>query len=139
MRLLDLEPQFVRFLRKSEPFWIDAEGVRSLYERPDCRVEMQDQEYRVNVDTLAEAHGLHFLNPAEFMKNAGCVGSSCIEIFFFGTEVPPDVGVNREGRPVRWTVVSGTGYDDLTLTPSILVDDPDGWHGWIRNGEVVDA
>lgn len=51
---------------------------------------------------------------------------------------PPGSGSqNRSGAPSRWTV-SGTGLHDLTLSPSIAVgSDPECWHGWVQNGEVV--
>jgi hypothetical protein len=35
----------------------------------------------------------------------------------------------------RWTM-SGTGLDDLTLTPSVAVGEPECWHGYIENGVV---
>lgn len=45
-----------------------------------------------------------------------------------------------EALPKGWAM-SGTGLDDLTLTPSINVNasGPNGscWHGWIRNGQVT--
>lgn len=49
-----------------------------------------------------------------------------------GLPVRPDVG-----PLARWTVVSGTTVDDLTLSPSINVHGD--WHGWIRNGCAVSA
>lgn len=36
-----------------------------------------------------------------------------------------------------WTV-AGTP-PDITVTPSIWHHPPDGWHGWIRSGELTDA
>jgi len=36
-----------------------------------------------------------------------------------------------------WTV-TGTA-PDLTASPSIWHDAPSGWHGWIRDGQLVDA
>jgi hypothetical protein len=36
-----------------------------------------------------------------------------------------------------WTV-TGTA-PDITVSPSIWHNAPSGWHGWIRNGELVDA
>ncbi len=38
-------------------------------------------------------------------------------------------------RPSRWEV-TGTGFHDLTLKPSI---DTGCWHGYITNGEVINA
>jgi hypothetical protein len=34
--------------------------------------------------------------------------------------------------------VTGTA-EELTVHPSIHVQGQNGWHGWIRNGEIVDA
>ena len=52
--------------------------------------------------------------------------------------VPPNHGpMNKEAthRP-RWTM-SGTGLNNLTVVPSIAVDSPNCWHGFITNGEVI--
>jgi hypothetical protein len=52
---------------------------------------------------------------------------------------PADAGSrSRTGGPSRWTIVSGTGYSDLTLDPSVDAG-PEGkscWHGFIVKGEV---
>ena len=52
---------------------------------------------------------------------------------------PPDSGSQSRPDPVtglchptRWTI-SGTGLDDLTLSPSV---DVICWHGYITNGEI---
>jgi len=48
--------------------------------------------------------------------------------------VPDDAGSQgRVGKPSRW-VVSGTGFHDLTLSPSI---DVGCWHGHVTNGVVT--
>jgi hypothetical protein len=55
-----------------------------------------------------------------------------------GVQLPPDHGpVSRDGLShPRWNV-SGSGFDDLTITPSIAVGkDPECWHGYITNGEI---
>ncbi len=55
-----------------------------------------------------------------------------------GVQLPPDHGpVSRDGsHHPRWTV-SGSGLQDLTITPSIAVGkDPECWHGFITNGEI---
>lgn len=36
-----------------------------------------------------------------------------------------------------WQRVSGSTIDDITMTPSFVVQSCDGLHGWIRNGEWV--
>ena len=40
-------------------------------------------------------------------------------------------------RP-RWTM-TGTGLEDLTITPSVDVGNNSCWHGFIKNGEVSSA
>ena len=48
--------------------------------------------------------------------------------------VSPDSGSQtRFGKPSRW-IVGGTGFDDLSLSPSI---DNDCWHGYIMNGVIL--
>jgi hypothetical protein len=86
--------------------------------------------------TLGEAQGIWFLCPGCFAKNGGPVGTHMTMVSFAGRSVPEDQGSkNREGQPSRWTA-SGTGYMDLTLSPSI---DTGCWHGWVKNGEVTNA
>lgn len=49
---------------------------------------------------------------------------------------PADAGSqSRNGGPSRWQM-TGTGLDDLTLSPSVAVGPPECWHGYITNGEV---
>lgn len=38
-------------------------------------------------------------------------------------------------KPCGWEV-SGIP-PNITVTPSIFCDPPNGWHGWITNGEIV--
>lgn len=50
---------------------------------------------------------------------------------------PPKAGSqSRHGGPSRWTIDSGTGLSDLTLSPSVAVGTPECWHGYIRDGVV---
>jgi hypothetical protein len=44
-----------------------------------------------------------------------------------GTEKP-------RGIHLVWKHVSGTTIEDITLSPSFLVVQPCGLHGWVRNG-----
>lgn len=58
-----------------------------------------------------------------------------------GIHLPANHGpVSRDkATHPRWTV-GGSGLHDLTITPSIAVgDNPQCWHGFIRNGEVTTA
>lgn len=94
------------------------------------------------VESLEHAHGIWFLCPACYVKNNGPVGTHEVLVWF------ADRGVAMEATPTpRWHVSGGTGYVDLTLTPSIdctknaqgIVDCPHEWHGFITNGEATNA
>ena len=125
MQLTDLEPQFVRY--ETRPHESQAAGWTS--------------EYLVRVDALAEAQGIKCLCPSCFLRNNGAVGTHWLEISFSGRGVKDHQGSrNREGGPSRWDV-SGTGYQNLSMRPSVLIDPAlpgcPGWHGFITNGEVA--
>lgn len=87
-------------------------------------------------DAFPAAQGILFQCPA----CAGPDGSGHYVLVWFA-----DRGVPSEAEPKpRWHA-SGTGLDDLTLTPSINLDvpGPNGepaigcrWHGWVRGGVV---
>lgn len=92
------------------------------------------------VETVAEAHGVRFLCPKSFAKNAGSEGTHSVYVFFAGS---PHAGRNSAGQEVRWQVVGGSSIDDLQLTPSILEQDdalPEphrcGWHGFVGSNGV---
>lgn len=54
-------------------------------------------------------------------------------------QLPPTHGPTMRGNPSvrpRWTM-SGSGLDDLTLTPSVDVGDPSCWHGFVTGGIVT--
>ena len=81
------------------------------------------------------AQGVMFLDPVEYQKNGGAVGTSSVLVWFRGRGVPD----HAKPGPGRWNV-TGTGFTDLTLTPSIDLTCggkyPGRWHGWLTNGEV---
>lgn len=117
MKLVHLEPQFVQYF--------EDEIGRYLRHVPD----------------LGHAHGVQFLCPSCFVRNGGAVGTHLIEVTFSDRGVRDDQGSHgRTGAPSRWTV-SGTGFANLTLKPSVQIDPAkpacDGWHGFVTNGEVA--
>ena len=121
MRLTELEPQFVRYVTQGheEQF---AEGRAT------------PAEYLHHLDSLAEAQGIVFLCPTCIVKNSGTVGTHAIEVTFAGRGAQDHQGShNRESKPSRWNV-SGSGYSDLTLHPSV---DAGCWHGFVTNGEAA--
>jgi hypothetical protein len=75
------------------------------------------EKYLVNVETLAEAHGVKFTCP--------CGGGHGIIVWFADRDVPTDA------TPLyRWKA-TGTSLADLTLTPSVNASC---WHGFVTNG-----
>lgn len=101
MRLVDLDPQFIRYAPKA----------------------------LVHVATLAEAQGIRFDDP---------LGMGSLSVVWFRDRGVPD---DADPGPLRSTVAAGTGYGDLTLTPSIDQSCggkyPGEWHGFITGGEVT--
>lgn len=105
MKLTELEPKFKRTC---------PEGKQLLFE---------------TVESFKDAQGIMFLCPHCFRKNGGPVGTHRVLVWFEGRGAPP------EYTPApRWQV-SGSSMDDLTIKPSIRVNDC--WHGFITNGEAT--
>lgn len=92
--------------------------------------------YLIPVQTLAEAHGVAFLCPKCFTANGGPVGTHECHVDFNVPGIPSDADTmkQRDGSPVRWAV-SGTGFEDLTTQPSILLLAGCGWHGFITKAK----
>lgn len=118
MKLLDLQPQFVRYEER--------EGGLKIY--------------HVNVDTIDEAQGIEFLCPRCLREMGGTVGTHRI-VCWSTTRGVPDRA--RPG-PGRWLML-GTGYRDLTLerengrSRSVHLLSGCNWHGYVTGGEVTDA
>jgi Family of unknown function (DUF6527) len=119
MKLVDLEPFWCAD-------WDDGSHRRSNYDL-----------------TLATAQGVLFDCP----KCRAPQGSHSILVWFRDRGVPDDAepGAARpeghekspQGRPAqRWTA-AGTGFDDLTLKPSIALEGGCAWHGFVTNGEAA--
>jgi hypothetical protein len=83
------------------------------------------------VDELALAQGVQFLCPKCFEANGGEVGTHAIRCWFRDRGVLP----SELPGPARWSV-SGTGYADLTLSPSVFLTSGCAWHGCVENGAV---
>jgi hypothetical protein len=138
MRLLDPDPHFL---------WYTVETADSDHGciQPDGITQWGgfDVDSFHYIDRIADADGITFLCPKCFEANGGSIGTHSVQIYFRSGIVPSDLGRNREGQTVRWSVTKGTGYDDLVLSPSILLLGGCGWHGFIgaadgsRPGEVV--
>ena len=111
MKLLDLEPRFQRIET-------DADG-RDVYPA---------------AGGLVAAQGLLFLCPVCFTANGGPIGTHSVLVWFRDRGVPDA----KMPGPGRWTA-TGTGYLDLTLSPSIHLSGEGGcgWHGQVTAGEVT--
>jgi hypothetical protein len=108
--------------------------MRLLDLDPEWVTNATPASYR-RTDNFTEAQGILFACPFCYRKNNGLVGTHMILIYFADRGAPPEC----EPLP-RWTVAGGTGLNDLTLVPSINLQNegrPDEWHGWITNGEIV--
>ncbi len=93
-------------------------------------------EHLIRVETLAEAQGVWTPCP----KCAAAGNPHGVLSFFPNVQLHPssDLGKNKDGKDVRWTP-SGTDLADLSLSPSIQIQGGCNWHGFITNGETVDA
>lgn len=122
MRLLDLEPHFIR--REIRP----CDGTR------DCITVSShtEHEWHVYVDAIADADGIMFHCPKCFQSNGGDIGTHMV--LCWRPRVPADVSP----KPGRWEF-EGTGLDDLTLvagSSSVLLIGGCAAHFLIRSGAI---
>lgn len=125
MRLIDLDPEWVFDFNAQTHGMRRADDVHSTVHHGRGDGETLPEL------TIANAQGILFLCPVCFKKNGGPVGTESVLCWFRDRGVPD----NAEPGPGRW-IASGTGFNDLTLSPSVNVDH-EHWHGWIKNGEVT--
>ncbi len=126
MRLTDLEPTF---LTVSFPIdtWTVVDDLGTTSEKTGPR------QHHHHVAELAGAQGVMFLCP-KCTAAGGAGGVHQVLVWFRDRGVPAEA----EPAPGRW-VVSGSGYGDLTLSPSIDIKEGCKWHGYVTNGEVTNA
>lgn len=74
-----------------------------------------------HVDDRDEAHGIIFDCPK--------CGNHRVRVWFTGT--PHD-----DAWPTPRWAATGTGFEDLTLHPSINIGSGCCWHGWVQGGIV---
>lgn len=113
-----------------------GDGAKYLWSPGPISYGFQD------VAALAEADHIMFLCPLCFAKNGGAVGTHSVMVTFAGRNVPDEAGSRgADGKPTRWTV-SGTGLDDLVLTPSIALNQSSPpeqgchWHGFVGSSGI---
>lgn len=93
------------------------------------------------VDRLADADHVQFLCPRCFERNKGAEGTHMVMVTLAGRNVPDDAGSRGKDGPSRWKA-SGTGLDDLVLTPSILLNASQPvtvgchWHGFVGSSGI---
>lgn len=82
------------------------------------------------VDQIDDAQGVTFQCPACMRARPDGVGVHYV--LCWTPRVPP----TWSPGPGRWTM-SGTGYDDLTLSPSVSIGAPCGAHFFVLRGAIV--
>jgi hypothetical protein len=84
------------------------------------------------VTSAAEAQGVRMLCPKCFAENGGSVGTHSVLVPFQDRAVPAEAMPQMP----RWAA-SGSTFEDLSTTPSILLKGGCGWHGFITKGDVT--
>lgn len=85
-------------------------------------MKLLDLKPRWYTDSNRERHGFTFLCPHCLSERLGCE---------FKASPMPYI----KAAPQLWAV-TGEGFSDLTVTPSIDASSSGHWHGFITNGEV---
>jgi len=141
MKLIDLEPEFIRWEERTEPSTIVAPGfdtgsdagVKAWRDAGSPTVQVvRPVTYLNRVEKVEEAQGLEFNCPR-------CSNGHSIHVAFRDRGVLDHHGSrDSSGNPTRWAV-SGTSLEDLTLSPSVdcTISNPNCWHGHITNGQIV--
>lgn len=141
MRLIDLDPRFVRLEHVTET-WTRVVGDPSTWKHGDPTEQVTSlREHHIYVDDLVEAHGIFFKCPKCYMADPklghGIHGILC---WFTGRGVPDET----KPSPGRW-IPKGTCYLDLTLSnpsgKSSVKLTPPGCdaHFHVANGAVIMA
>lgn len=130
MRLIDLDPEWVFEYDAVSHAMRRASDLHSSVHSPTCSDPdfSPDPRPETSID-IGRAQGVMFLCPACFATK-GPKGTESVICWFDGRGVPADALPG----PGRWSV-SGVGFDDLSLSPSVNVDSGH-WHGWVTNGEI---
>lgn len=132
MKLRDLDAHFIICVAvpsteqdaEGKYVWRESSGEVWFWSPTPVRYQ-HDQ-----VDSLAEAHGLSFDCPKCFSTT----GHGVI-VGFAGRNSPYPLSRGSEGQPTNWDA-SGTGIDDLSLTPSIQLLGGCNWHGFVGSNGV---
>ncbi len=132
-RLMELDPSW----RRHEVGTASPNHGQKL---PDGSIQWGgfEVDWLQRVDLFSEAQGIWFDCPLCWAawKAGGKYGAHGVLVWFAGRGVPERLGKNSSGQTVRWNA-SGTGFEDLTLTPSILLPGGCNWHGFVTKGQVT--
>lgn len=138
MKVIELEARLMRYETKIEPRSMVVGDHATWHER-GCPTEevIGPRTYLTPVDNFADAQLIFLLCPVCFTKNGGAVGTHGLTVSFRDRGCKADEGVlGPNGVRIYWAV-SGTGLDDITTDPSILMLAGCHAHFYIRNGEIV--
>jgi hypothetical protein len=137
--LTELKAQFMRVEIRMEPrervkpeVWaVRKEGP---WAESDFETSVRPCQYYIPVDTLAEAQGLYFNCP--LCHEAG--QDHLVSVGLAGRAPPDTFSKNDKGEDSRWSILAGTGFKDLQLSPSIWLKTIGGcgWHGFVGHAGV---
>lgn len=140
MRLVDLEPQFLRYEERLDTWTaVDRQPLpgESLSSIPHHQVTGM-RAYWPYAQGIDDAQGIEFLCPKCFQANGGTGGTHAVVCWSRSRGVPDAA----QPGPGRWQLV-GTGYHDLTLeaepgqSRSVALIGGCTWHGFVTNGEAA--
>ena len=137
IRLTELEPDFIRYETRIETYDVIDGDHKTWVERGrPTKPFTGPKEYIHHGFSFEEAQGISFLCPRCFVKNNGKAGTHTCHVTFKGRYVGASQGIgDGKGGFPRWKA-QGSGFEDLTLTPSVQIVGGCGWHGYITDGEV---
>lgn len=134
MKLRDLDAKFIRYETRMDTWRQVLPGVTYTGEEYQTEEVPGPREFMVDVETLAEAKGVFLQCPICRQPDGS---GHYLQVTFANRGVGDSQGSHgKDGGPTRWEV-SGTGLDDLTTKPSILLDGGCNWHGYITNGDAA--
>jgi len=88
-----------------------------------------EQGNYILTDDITQADGILFLCPECFKKNKGAEGTHSVKCWKKG------IDASLFPKPGRWKF-SGTGYDNLSLKPSIQINGSCNAHFHITAGQI---
>lgn len=143
MKLTELDPEFIRWEdinlpHKYATMETNTPEKMEAWKKAGYPIieKMEATSCLRTVHSLAEAQGIEIDCPV--CKGPG--KSHRIHVPFKDRGILDHQGTHdSNGRPTRWSIVSGTWFTDLTLSPSIdcTKSNPKCWHGFITNGEIT--